>query len=118
MQAINPIVYTGLTKPTQAAARLRFNTTDKDRIVTAVCTAFEIEHSELVGKSRVTQLCDARTIAFYLLKTVAGMSYKAIGRMFGRDHSTIIYNMHKYEDLNEVDVNFQRRVYKVTSLLK
>ena len=52
---------------------------------------FNVEKSELCGRSRSSRLTKARHIAMYLLREEAKMGFKEIGDLLGhRDHSTII----------------------------
>jgi len=61
-----------------------------DKIFTAVEKRFEVKKSDLVGKSRVKEIANARHIAIYLIRYVTEMSYPNIAKLFNRDHSTII----------------------------
>ncbi len=61
-----------------------------DKIFSAVEKKYGIKKSELVGKSRVKEIVQARHIAIYLIRDITEMSYPNIGKLFNRDHATII----------------------------
>ena len=53
--------------------------------------------NERVGKSRVKNVAQARHIAIYLVRTITEMSLPNIGKLFNRDHSTIISSIDTIE---------------------
>ena len=50
------------------------------------------------NESRESEIVNARFVAFYLLRTYLFMTHKAIGRLFKKDHSTV---MHGLKIINE-----------------
>lgn len=61
----------------------------------AVESFYQISHADLVSKKRNKEIKHARQVAIYLIRDlIEGTTYKAIGKMFNRDHSTI---MHSYD---------------------
>ena len=66
-------------------------------------TGFSIE--ALKSKSRKRSLVDARHIAIYLTRFNTTLSVIAIGRIFNRDHSTVLNSLNAYDCyLNRDDV--------------
>ncbi len=61
-----------------------------DKIFAAVEKKFNVKKSDLVGKSRVKEIANARHLAIYLIRDLTEMSYPNIGKIFNRDHTTII----------------------------
>lgn len=61
-----------------------------DKIFSAVEKKYSIKKSDLVGKSRVKEIVNARHVTIYLIRTITEMSYPNIGKLFNRDHATII----------------------------
>ncbi len=60
------------------------------RIVSLVAKRYGIPQDDIYGKKRQQQICHARNVCLYIIKTELDLSYPAIGKMFNRDHSTII----------------------------
>ena len=58
-------------------------------VVQVVADAWGVEPIEIMGRTRVRPIVDARSVACYLLRE-NGWTWMAIARPFGRDHSTII----------------------------
>jgi chromosomal replication initiator protein len=61
-----------------------------DKIFAAVEKKYGVSKSELKSKSRVKDIAQARHVAIYLIRTITEMSFPNIGKMFGRDHTTIM----------------------------
>lgn len=47
--------------------------------------------SDIMGKRKTMSLSRARHVAMYLCKKHTGKSYAEIGRIFNRDHSSVMY---------------------------
>ncbi len=61
-----------------------------DKIFNAIENKYDIGKVELVGKSRVKEIAQARHVAIYLIREITEMSLPNIGKIFNRDHATII----------------------------
>jgi hypothetical protein len=59
-------------------------------ILAAVARSSGVTVAAMSGRSRVAKVVLARHVACYLLRKSGELSYLAIGRMLGRDHSTVI----------------------------
>ncbi len=68
-----------------------------DKIFAAVEKKYGISKSELVSKSRIKETAQARHVTIYLIRTVTEMSLPSIGKLFNRDHSTIISSIDAVE---------------------
>jgi len=54
------------------------------------------DRHDLLGRKRQPRISKARHEAYYHFRR-KGWSYPEIGRLFGRDHSTIIYGVEKHQ---------------------
>jgi hypothetical protein len=52
---------------------------------------------ELVGKDRATRLVAARHAVMWRMRRELGLSLPAIGRLFGRDHTTVLNGIRRHE---------------------
>ena len=68
-----------------------------DKIFAAIEKKYDVSKSELVGKSRVKDVAQARHVAIYLIRTITEMSLPNIGKLFNRDHSTVISSIDAIE---------------------
>ena len=66
-----------------------------DKILTNVSRHYSVSVEDLKGKKR--------TISIYIIRTMTEMSLPAIGKVFNRDHTTIINSLEKVE--NEIKGN-------------
>lgn len=87
-----------------AVARLLEPTTRPPRPVTAgqvlasVCRYYRVAIDDLRAQGRERSIAEARQIAMFLCRHLAGMPYAAIGAALGgRDHSTVIYAVRSVE---------------------
>lgn len=78
-------------------------TYDSDKIIEKVCSYFEVSKNQLLGKDRRKELSYARQIAMYLLDELMNMPYTSIGKIFGKDHATVIYCKNKVS--SELETN-------------
>jgi chromosomal replication initiation ATPase DnaA len=89
----------GLTARQQNSAQRNENTEKAyeyySRQVSAL-TGVSIE--QITGKSRVTDIVNARHMVSYLMAKNHGFTWKAIGDAVGRDHSTIINSVEVVAD--------------------
>ncbi len=60
-------------------------------IVMAVADAFGVTTHRLTGPGRLPEMVDARKVAIWLLAR-RGLGPTAIGRLIGRDHSTVLHH--------------------------
>lgn len=68
-----------------------------DQIIQAVCDAYGDTYTESItpemvtGQTRLREAATCRQISAYILRVYCGLSYSRIGRIVGRNHSTIIH---------------------------
>jgi len=62
-------------------------------IIAAVADTFGVTTQYLTGPSRLPEMVDARKVAIRLLAR-RGLGPTAIGRLIGRDHSTVLHHQH------------------------
>lgn len=61
-----------------------------DDIISAACRTFGVAQSDLLGRGRSWPLVHYRMVAISVCAEMTGLSYPAIGRAFGRDHTTCL----------------------------
>lgn len=69
-------------------------------IAAAVCDAYEISITDLLGPSRVRRFAWPRQHAMYLMRQTGRFSFPQIGRFFRRDHSTVMAAVRAYAERN------------------
>lgn len=61
-----------------------------DRIFDRVSRKYGVTVGELKSKERKRNVAQARHVCIYLIRKMTGMSFPDIGKLFGRDHSTVM----------------------------
>ena len=68
-----------------------------EQIVAAVSAEYDISEADISSKRKTAPVVFARQVAMYIAKELTELSYDKIGKFFGRDHSTVLYNVEKIE---------------------
>ena len=68
-----------------------------DKIFAAVYNKFGVKREEIVGQRRNKEIVNARHIAVYLVRNITEMSLPNIGKIFNRDHTTIMSSVETVE---------------------
>lgn len=100
--------YLGLPPAAQSAYLLGIKQSTPDRILSAVTGYTGLRASIITGKARHRPIAEARQIVMLLMRKSAGMTFKAIGNRFGRDHATVMYSVKVAESLIEADKDFEK----------
>ena len=90
-------------------------TPNPDIIIATVAEVYGFTTKEIKGKKRYPRIAEARHLCIYLCRTLLGITYMEIGRIFGgKDHSTIVYSLKKIEDLRVTNKVMNNLVTEVT----
>ena len=71
-----------------------------EKIKAAVCEEYGISQDQLLGRSRLRKYVEPRQIAYALCWKYRGRfgSLGTVGAEFGRDHTTIIHGLRRFND--------------------
>lgn len=74
-----------------------------DRVVAKCAKFFGVTESDIYGRRRWSEVVEARHAAWAILR-YRGMTYAALARKFGRDHTTVLYgvSMGQRQPLNKI----------------
>lgn len=87
-------------------------------ILSAVTEWYDIQHDELVGRSRRKDVVHPRHVAMYLCREFTSLSLEAIGLRFGgRDHSTVSHAREKVSDRLDVQPELEEELNDVKRLV-
>lgn len=73
-------------------------TIDATKIIEIVCKFYGIKKEDILAKKRTKVIAEARQVAMYLISEYINIPLDAIGNIFGKDHSTVIYAKNKILD--------------------
>jgi chromosomal replication initiator protein len=83
------------------------------RLVAAYCN---VRQEDLLSLKRQSRIARARQLAMFMCRSLAGLSYPAIGRLFGgRDHSTVIHSVKKIQVLSDIDKDMHKCVAELSA---
>lgn len=83
---------------------------DVDRVILSVSQALDIPVKQIIGKSRKRHLVDARHIIVGLLKKYhPSIPVLHQARLLNRDHTTLLHNREKYNDLYKFNSLFREK---------
>lgn len=68
-----------------------------EKIIAAVCAKYGIRMDDLLGKSQSQECSVPRQIAMYLCRQELKLPFQGIGRIFSRDHSTVMTSIKQIE---------------------
>lgn len=117
---MNPYTFPGL-KNVKIPPRYFYMKRDVsvNKIVNTVCDVFGVETKDIKGKTRCRVVSDSRKAISFILHKKIGMTLESVGKevMGGRDHTTIINCIKKYNELYMCDDEFKYKVDNVISKL-
>jgi chromosomal replication initiator protein len=76
---------------------------DARSIIDAVASAYAVDLKDLLGSSRVKGLVTPRHVSMWLIRRHTQLSSPEIGRLFGKDHSTVLHACGKVDGQLEGD---------------
>ena len=74
-----------------------------EKIISTTASYYNLAPSQLTSKVRINQITFARQIAIYLCRELLDIPFSQIGKIFSRDHSTIMSSVQKVENLLKDD---------------
>lgn len=69
-----------------------------ETIISEVAKTYNVLENDILSNRRTASLALARQVAMYITREMTNMSFKAIGESFGKDHTTVLYNVNKIEE--------------------
>jgi len=88
-----------------------------DTIIEETGKFFTVSSDDIKGESRIREIVLARQLSMYLIRKLTNLSFLDIGRIFNKDHSTVIISVRKVEAKIDKDTDFYSIVRDITSNL-
>ena len=87
-----------------------------DLIISQVCKFYSIDETTIRGTEKTRGTAEARQVAVYLVRKLTNLSSPDIGKVFNKDHSTILYSINKVESmLKSGDENLKNHIRDITA---
>ena len=80
-----------------------------EKIILEVAHTYNVSESDILSNRKTAELVLARQVAMYISRKTTDLSYKAIGECFGKDHTTVLYNVNRIEEFLK-DKPYQREL--------
>lgn len=115
-QKISELIGTNVLLSFEVETPYTLNATNVIAIVSQVAN---ISVEQLTSKARFSEATYSRFVCYWLLRKYLGLTLKAIGDLFNRDHSTVIYgldvidNEPNNKDLQEILVQSEQQLIKI-----
>lgn len=77
--------------PTRGQAMIHRERADAvERVVNIVADFYRIPAEDILGEARAVEVVEARQVAIWICRAAYLWDYASIGRLFQRDHTTVI----------------------------
>lgn len=91
---------------------------DAGYIIDCVCKFYNLKKEEILARKRTKEIALARQVAMYLILDILGMPQDAIGNIFGKNHSTVIYARDTITDMMKKDKKFATNIDDLKAMIK
>ena len=78
-----------------------------EKIISKVAEKYSISEADILGNKRTSNIMSARHISIYVIKKTLDLSFKAIGKLFQKDHATIMHSYKQTEKDIKNDSTFE-----------
>ena len=89
-----------------------------DKILSMVSQKYGVTVEDLKSRKRTSNIASARHISVYIIKKLTDRSLPAIGRVFGRDHTTIINSIETVEKRMNTEPAFDNEIKDLINRIK
>ena len=89
------------------------------QIVDNVCDFYGLTTAQVKGKCRLRGYVKARFVAIYIVRKRTGLTLKEIGRLFHRDHTSIIHAVQTIEEVLSLRFynDYQEEIKKLMEII-
>jgi len=101
-------------KELQSLGQLVDSQDNGKRVLQKVASFYNISVEKLCGRSRKKEFAFPRHVAMYLLKKKCGVSLSQIGKVFERDHTSVVYAVAKIQEKVETNKLFAEHLHKLS----
>lgn len=88
-----------------------------EEIITIVAAYHQRTPESLKTKSRLIEAVHPRQIAIYFLRELTPLSVVTIGRVFNRDHTTILWSIQVVKNRIETETVYAQNIHFIRHLL-
>jgi len=89
-----------------------------DRIISTVAKKYAITKGDIMSSKRAKEIATARHITIYITRTITDLSLPSLGKVFSRDHSTILSSCNVIESKIATDQKLKSEIDDLIRELK
>lgn len=86
-------------------------------VIEVVCKHFNVSKKAILGPARSRIIARPRQILMYLLRIELGLALEEVGRIVGRDHSTVIHAVDRITSLASINVQIREDMLGIKKAL-
>ena len=90
---------------------------EADDIINCVCNFYKVAKPELLSKKKTKEIALARQVGMYLVLEMMSLPQLTVGKIFGRDHATVIHARDKITELMETDSKLSVEINDIKKML-
>ncbi len=88
-----------------------------DDIINCVCNFYKVSKQELLSKKKTKEIALARQVGMFLVIEMMSLPQLTVGKIFGRDHATVIYARDKIIEQMETDTKLSVEINDIKKML-
>ncbi len=88
------------------------------KIIEEISRTYNISEEDIISSKRSAPIAHARQVAMYVIRQVNQLTYEDIGKIFGRDHATVLYTIQKVEQMIKMDPSEKNIVEDIVANLE
>lgn len=81
-----------------------------DMVIESCAKFYNIRKEDILGTRKTKEIAKPRQVSMYLLREILGLSQLKIAKLFGKDHTTVMYAINKVEKEISEDSNFHLEI--------
>lgn len=86
-------------------------------IINCVCNFYKVSKPDLLSKKKTKEVALARQVGMYLVLDMMSLPQLTVGKIFSRDHATVIYARDKIAEQMEMDTRLATAVGDIRKML-
>lgn len=86
-----------------------------DTIIEETARCFSVTPDDIKGRNQSRDIVLPRQVSMFLTRKITNLSQQDIGKIYGRDHSTVISSVNKISSLMEKDKDFAGKIRDIHS---
>lgn len=118
---MNPYSYVGCRKLIMTPVMLSIEMQEKmaEEYINLITDYFKTDKKKILGRDRHEQIVYVRNIIVYFIRVRTKMSLIKIGKIFGKDHSSIIHAFQTVQDQlsSKFDNNYKEDIANIRTML-